>query len=129
MLEVDDLEQLPHQRRAFTLRNVGQYETHGLILPTARPFLPQVIEKLRAAGFKTSQSATGSEGRQPGSKPAKAPTGSEGKRAGFKTSQSADRPGRAEGRRSMNQRQELCCIRPTALAYGSARVKTRATSA
>jgi hypothetical protein len=46
LLEGDDVEQLPHQRRAFGLRDFGQRDRHNPILPTTRPNRPGVIEKL-----------------------------------------------------------------------------------
>ena len=44
LLEGDDVEQLPHQRRAFGLRDVGQQDPHGQIRPaTSRPICPGLL--------------------------------------------------------------------------------------
>jgi len=43
LLELDDLKQLPHQRRALRVRNIGQQKMHGLILPAAQPICPGLL--------------------------------------------------------------------------------------
>ena len=43
LLEADNVEQLPHQRRAFGRRDLGQRDQHGRILPTNRPGRPGLL--------------------------------------------------------------------------------------
>ena len=48
LLEGDDVEQLPHQGRAFGLRDVGQQDPHDQIRPaTSRPIGPGLLRSYR----------------------------------------------------------------------------------